>query len=330
MGAVVLIEWFGRLSLCRPSCNRVDMLSSHSPRVGLITIWYRAGSQIDRFSTNLRALQYPKVEPVFVIHSLPSGQVQRLRDASPSANVLYPDHNLGSATGWNLGIHVLLDKCVPYIGIWNTDVQLDPNCLGELVRVMEADARIGATQPLLLYADAPDTVEMFGGSFESHNGIASHDYAGHTGLNDLPAVRDVQYLDGGTMLIRSSVLRRIGGFDERLFLYNEDSDLSIRIQHAGLRTVAVRDARAWHYHRQIHGSLPPPYAVFYLTRNRFYMVLKHGGRSAWLRLLLRTLRQLPRVTLFYIRRGNPVLAAAHASGAIHGMFGLMGKRGWVD
>jgi GT2 family glycosyltransferase len=300
------------------------------PHVGLVTIWYRAGAQCERFLSDLRALDYPHVESVFVVHDRSSAEVTMLLEGRTNTSIIEPHANLGTAAGWNLGIRLLLQKGVPYVGIWNMDVQPDPGCLRKLVDVMEADASIGACQPLLLYSDAPDIVEMFGGSLDVPNGSASHDYAETSVCSELPAERDVHYLDGGTMLMRSAVLREIGGFDERLFMYDEDCDLSIRIRRANHRTVAVRDARAWHYHRQTYGLLPPPHSVFYLTRNRMYLVRKWAGESAWRRVVGHMLMRVPRVALYYARRGSPLLAWAHASGVMHGVVGAMGKRGWVE
>jgi GT2 family glycosyltransferase len=300
------------------------------PRVGLVTIWYRAAAHRERFLSDLTTLDYPWVESVFVVHDHKDAELTRFVEGRADATIIEPRANLGTAAGWNAGIRLLLENQVPYVGIWNLDVRLEPHCLRKLVEVMEADASIGACQPLLLYSDAPDTVEMFGGSVEVNNGSASHDYAGTSVLSELPGIRDVQYLDGGTMLIRSAVFRQIGGFDERLFLYDEDCDLSIRIQRANYRTVAVRDARAWHYHRQTHGLLPAPHSVFYLTRNKIYLVRKWAGESATRLTILHMLVHVPRVVLYYARRGSPRHAWAHVSGLMHGIVGAMGKRGWVD
>jgi GT2 family glycosyltransferase len=170
---------------------------------------------------------------------------------------------------------------------------------------------------------------MFGGAVDVHTGYARHEYNGATTSATLPPVRDAQYLDGGTMLIRTSVLRQVGGFDEGLFMYWEDADLSRRIQLAGYRTVAVRDAMAWHYHRAIGGRFPHPYQLFYETRNRFYFVRKHGGRLAWWRMLRREMVDGPRQVRYYYNERQPRLAGAYLMGVLYGVSGLMGKRGWV-
>jgi GT2 family glycosyltransferase len=195
---------------------------------------------------------------------------------------------------------------------------------------MLTDPRVGACQPLILYSDEPDTVEMYGGSVDLRSGRIEHDYVGVTALDKLPPLRDADYLDGGTILLRGHALRQAGGFDEKFFLYAEDTDLSLRLQRVGYRTVAVRDARAWHYHRERYGRLPTPYQVFYETRNRLYLIRKHASRGVWVCSLARTLAGLPRQVLHYARRRKFALVHAYLAGVADGIGARMGKRGWVE
>lgn len=298
--------------------------------VGLVTIWYRAGQYIDRFVGDLRALEQVQVQPVFVINDMTAEEVARLRTNVPTARILEPGRNVGTAAGWNLAIQVLLDRAITYVGIWNVDVTLHGRSLERLLRVMEDHPKVGACQPILFYSDDPGRIEMYGGSVDLRNGRITHDFEGATSVALLPSMRDAQYLDGGTMLLRADALREVGGFDDKLFLYAEDTDLSVRFQRAGYRTVAVRDAWAWHYHRENKGTAPMAHQVFYETRNRLYLTRKHAGHCAFLRLAARTVPSLPRGIVRYLRRGRPRLACAYLAGFVFGVAGLMGNRGWVD
>jgi GT2 family glycosyltransferase len=56
----------------------------------------------------------------------------------------------------------------------------------------------------------------------------------------------VQKLYGGCCMVRTSVLEKVGWFDERFFMYAEDVDLSRRIREAGLKLYYLSDAEIMH------------------------------------------------------------------------------------
>lgn len=299
------------------------------PLVALVTTWYRGGEHIDGFAAAVNALAYPSLRHVFVIHQLEPSEVTRLERLVPRASLITTGRNLGAAAGWNLGIRRAMEEHPSYVGILNPDTRPHPDCLGRQVAVLEGDRSIAACQPILLYSDEPSKVEMFGGSLDPTTGQCEHEYAGAALTDVLPAVRDAGYLDGGSILVRADVFRALGGFDERYFLYCEDSDLCLRIHQLGYRTVAVRDAWMWHYHRASRPGGTPPHEMFYTTRNQFYFVGKHGGRRAWAALLGRVIYKAPRTVLRHLRHGRGSLAWAYVSGIVYGVRGRMGQQGWV-
>ncbi len=247
----------------------------------VVLVCYNYGDQIRRTLETLRSCTgNPRL---YLIDNASKDNTPRvLSDFGDGAEVIYLDRNVGTAAAWNIGLAMALKRGVRYVMTMSQDVSLDPACLSRLGAVCETDSTIGAACPLLLYSDEPKKVQMYGGSVDLHRGLAWHDYAGVTESEELPPIRDAQYLDGGTMFLRAEVLRQTGLFDERLFMYCEDTDLSFRIRRAGYRTVAVRDARAWHYHRENKGALPPAHEVYYCTRNKFLLLQKHGEfGTAW-------------------------------------------------
>jgi len=127
-------------------------------------------------------------------------------------------------------------------------------------------------------------------------------------------------ITGCAALIRTSVWDRLGGFDERYFLYFEDIDLSDRIRSLGLELGVVGGARAVHHRDAAHPvrNLSPAllehstrsrlryiganisarrrptaylYTIVTVARHAFLTVRAHGRRSGpGLRALLRGLR----------------------------------------
>jgi GT2 family glycosyltransferase len=102
---------------------------------------------------------------------------------------------------------------------------------------------------------------------------------------------------GGSVLLRPDYLRDVGLFDERFFLYYEDTDLSWRGRARGWRYRYVPDAVARHIHAASTGEGS---SVFqhYVERNRLLMLTKNAPA----RFALGAVARYGLTTLSYARR----------------------------
>jgi GT2 family glycosyltransferase len=80
---------------------------------------------------------------------------------------------------------------------------------------------------------------------------------------------------GGSVLLRPAYLADVGLFDERFFLYYEDTDLSWRGRSRGWRYRYVPDARVRHVHAASTGEGSPVFQHF-VERNRLVMLVKNA------------------------------------------------------
>jgi GT2 family glycosyltransferase len=99
------------------------------------------------------------------------------------------------------------------------------------------------------------------------------------GRFDSPA--DVFAWCGGAVLLRASYLRSVGMFDERLFVYYEDTDLSWRGRHKGWSYRYVPESVVRHEHAATSGGSGSPVFRFHVSRNRVLVLAKNApGRIA--------------------------------------------------
>lgn len=102
---------------------------------------------------------------------------------------------------------------------------------------------------------------------------------------------------GGAVLLGADYLRQVGLFDERLFLYSEDLELSWRGRARGWRYRTAPDSVVRHEHAAASGEHSDT-KTFYDERNHLLVVTRHGDR----RLVTRTLVRYLLVTASYTRR----------------------------
>lgn len=59
--------------------------------------------------------------------------------------------------------------------------------------------------------------------------------------------REVDWLTGACLMVRTELLNQINGFDERFFMFCEDIDLCLRIKQKGFKSVFLPQAKIIHY-----------------------------------------------------------------------------------
>ena len=100
--------------------------------------------------------------------------------------------------------------------------------------------------------------------------------------------RDVDQIIGAFFLVRGEVFRRLGGFDERFFMYSEEIDLSYRAAQQGLRSYLLADVTVAHAggrsSRQVRAA-----RLFYMLRSRTKYGFKHYSPAVALLLAVLTI-----------------------------------------
>ena len=94
---------------------------------------------------------------------------------------------------------------------------------------------------------------------------------------------------GSAVLLRGSFLESVGPFDERLFLYYEDIDLSLRGRELGWRYEAVPASMVRHAH-SASTVADSDLVRYYNDRNRLLVLARHRGTGAVTRAALRLVR----------------------------------------
>jgi hypothetical protein len=104
--------------------------------------------------------------------------------------------------------------------------------------------------------------------------------------------RFVDYISGCAILVKRPVIEQIGGLDERLFYYWEETDWCTRAREHGWKVLFAPQAKLWHKGVQ-RDYRPGPNVTYYNTRNRLLFLSKHHAPfSVWLYAWLRTLLTL--------------------------------------
>ncbi len=88
------------------------------------------------------------------------------------------------------------------------------------------------------------------------------------------------FLSGCCLVVRRAAMERVGGFDERFFMYGEDVDLTWKLREVG-RVIRVDEAR--YLHERVDEK---PFAALHRhSRNHLVVMRRHRGRAGVARML---------------------------------------------
>ena len=173
--------------------------------------------------------------------------------------------NLGFAKAANQGIAASVGE---YVALINNDAAANRFWLEELVKSADRphDGQPGMYASRVIRPD---------GSLESAGCYIYHDGNGMC-IRDC---RPPDFPSGCAAMYKREMLDRIGLFDERMFMYNEDTELGVRARKAGYYCLYVREAVVTHYGAS-HNNLTK---LWRNERNRVLLLMKHYdlGQLIW-------------------------------------------------
>ena len=168
----------------------------------------------------------------------------RLREEFPHVDVVELGANLGFPAACNRGVAAGEGEIVVLL---NNDVDCEPDFLERIRAPFERDERLGSAAALLVKPGG-DVIDSFGVTVDDT-------LAGYPRLRDR-AVGEAQTATpvlvgplGGAGAYRRRAWESVGGLDEGVFIYGEDTELAVRLRAAGWTTTGVVRAVAVH-----HGS----------------------------------------------------------------------------
>ncbi len=204
----------------------------------------------------LQASKNLAVEVFVVDNNSIDGSVKLVRDKFPTVAVIDNKENLGFAKANNQSIKLAKGE---YILLLNPDTVIEETTFDKIISFMDAHQEAGGLG-----------VQMIDGKGkflpESKRGIPSPAVAFykivgfsklfpkskrfgeyHLGYLDKNQTHSVAILSGAFMLLRKSVIEKVGLLDEAYFMYGEDIDLSYRIILGGYKNYYFHDTRIIHY-----------------------------------------------------------------------------------
>ena len=248
------------------------------PDVSIIILTHNGSKYIETLLESLSDQTYPreKTEIIVVDNASPDNTVSLVRKGYTKVKCVPLEKNMGFAAGNNQGLRHAQNDFLVFL---NQDTICHRNWLRGLVKGILKKKSIGVcTSNMLL----PTT-----GEFRTMDRYASLDslyffdlspfaYGKYRKITGKEFVFP-RIISGCSFIIRRQTVAELGYlFDEELWMYAEDTDLSLRIHNIGQRICAVRDSVVYHLHdSDVQMKADRLYLAARAIMNRVFVLFKN-------------------------------------------------------
>lgn len=253
-----------------------DAERGRSPAVAAVVINWHARAVTARCLAALRALDYDNLS-IVLIDNESSDFAGTDFTAGPPVIYLHSPTNLGFSGGCNLGLHHALEAGAEFVWFVNNDASPEPDSLRRLIDTAVALPDAAVLGPKILRTGtAPPRFDSIAVAVDCDSG--RFNLIGHDEVDDgrYDTSRAVDAVTGCALLLRADMARRLGGFDDRYYLYLEDLDLCLRARAAGGAVAYVAAARVWHDRLPARHGRQSVDSLYYTCRNHFLLMATHG------------------------------------------------------
>lgn len=236
-----------------------------APRLSVVIVTWNSAGVIEGALTALAAELREGDELIVVDNDSSDDSADLVARLAPEARLIRNPENRGFVVGVNQGADVASGDLLVLL---NPDATVQPGWRAAIERPWIEERGWGVWQALIT-SDDGTRINSRGNEIH-YTGIC---WAGGAGrpLSEAPTgPTEVGYASGACLAVPLDLWRELGGFPERLFMYGDDTDISLRTRLAGYGVGIEPDARVEHDYEFNKG----PAKWRYLERSRHAFLLR--------------------------------------------------------
>lgn len=241
-----------RAATAQPVASRPSAADRGLPgTTAVISTWNKAGDVLANLAA-IEAQSLPFDEIVVVDNASSDDTVRRITAAHPRVRLIVMPHDrYGACETFNIGFASVR---TPLTAILDDDVVLPPEWLEKTtLRLLAEPKSTAIVSTKVVEPGMPESYRLS------------------------PEVNEERYMStfrGCSSLARSDALREAGYYDERLFIYGNERDLTCRLLNLGYRVLSYPEVET--FHRTPFGIKMGKRSLYYHARNAFLGMLKYA------------------------------------------------------
>jgi GT2 family glycosyltransferase len=282
-----------------PSSN-ISQTAHGQPLVWIIVLHYQGPEYTQACLNSLRKLHYQNFRVLLLDNGSPDHSAVGFAQTFPDYDHVRLEHNLGFAGGCNAGIKYCVERGAQWVWLLNNDTSIHPDSLTTLVEAAHRHPQAALLGAQVFTPDGNSFVPSGGGEIDFRKGKTYERKQPPADGSEMAC----DWISGCNLLVRVEAFQTVGGFDEKYFLYFEDTDLCCRVRQAGWQCLMVPAARIEHIGLRSTQGKTAMWRHYYYIRNRLLFFRRHSQGLRHYSITLAVTAHLARHTFVLPFRGE--------------------------
>lgn len=225
-----------------------------------------------------------RINTIYIVDNSPTDDLRSISKYSPQLVYIFNNANVGYGIAHNIAIRESLKDGVDYHVVINPDISFNAGLLDDIAKVMNDNPCFGQLMPKVTYANGelqylcrliPSPWDYVCKRYLPFNCAKKRADRFMLKFTRYDSIMNVPILSGCFMFFRVSVLKEVGLFDERFFMYPEDDDITRRI-HEKYQTVYYPELNVF------HGYEAAPYKSLRMHWVLIRNMIKYFNKWGWI------------------------------------------------
>lgn len=222
---------------------------------------------------------------LYLIDNSPNNKLKVLKKIDERIEYIWNGENIGYGKAHNIAIRKSIINDTKYHVVLNPDIYFGHQVTETLYYYMEKHKDVGNIMPQILYENEdiqylakllPSPFDLIFRRFLPFKSLAKKRMERYElRFTEYKDIMNVPYLSGCFMFLRIESLKKVGLFDENIFMYLEDTDLNRRI-HKEYQTIFYPEVSVY------HGYAKESYKSIKLLKCHIESALYYFNKWGWL------------------------------------------------
>jgi len=249
----------------------VTQTSEKRPSVSVVIVNFNGKDLLKTCLTTLLETDYPNYDVIIVDNASTDGSLSAIKsvvDSDSRVKLVKNADNVGHSEGCNIGAQM---SKAQYVVFADSDIEFFSNdWLAELINTMKKDKTVGLAQAKIVLSEDQNRLEYFCKNVDAL-GTWSANYG--SDATELKHNFELFAASAGCCIIPRKLFNEVGRFDDDYFIYDDDTDLSMRVRLLGYTILFVSSSVVIHRSsvlRGVSGGM-----LYHSSKNRMHTAIKN-------------------------------------------------------